>query len=269
MFELTQDSFYKIIPLLKYGHSHPEILSVIQNNNPGWIFSDQIDSPRTALVWSQGMKGFYLIGDHNNDAFVTKLDGFINMTLKPRMEELGMDYFEVSGYHDQWNMESLFASRGIQQWIQLVFMLKGNEIQSPVLNDHRIRIVDLHSPTWRNQEYINKGFVNEHLDLFWYTPVDFYQKGYGYVAIDGKEIIGVCYSSFVTETTHAIGIEILPHYQKRGVGTHLASLVVKKIIDSGCLPYWDCSLDNEASKNLAIRLGFQKIHQYKCVGFNI
>lgn len=59
MYELSQEDFYKVIPLLKDGHPHPEILSVIENNNPGWIFTDHKDSPRTALIWSKGIEGFY------------------------------------------------------------------------------------------------------------------------------------------------------------------------------------------------------------------
>ncbi|PUA38714.1 hypothetical protein C8Z91_14065 [Paenibacillus elgii] len=103
MYELSRDHFYKAASLLKNGHPHPEVQSILENNNPGWIFTDRVDSTRTALVWSKGMKGFYLIGDETNDAFTDNLDDFIRTSIAPRMRELGMNYFEVSGHHDQWN----------------------------------------------------------------------------------------------------------------------------------------------------------------------
>jgi hypothetical protein len=107
---------------------------------------DQMDSPRTALIWSKGMKGFYLIGDHNNYAFINELDHFLTKSITLRMRELGMDYFEVSGHHDKWNLESLFASRTLQQWDQLVFGLSGFEAESlGSTSDNQIRMLNLRS----------------------------------------------------------------------------------------------------------------------------
>ncbi|MCM3782180.1 hypothetical protein M3231_04295 [Neobacillus mesonae] len=71
MFELTRCQFYKAISLLDNGHPYPEVLSILENNNPGWVFSDRADAPKTALVWSKGMQGFYLIGDETNEAFLS------------------------------------------------------------------------------------------------------------------------------------------------------------------------------------------------------
>ncbi|OPA75102.1 hypothetical protein BVG16_21055 [Paenibacillus selenitireducens] len=271
MYELSHDYFYKVTPLLKNGHPHPEVLSIIEHNNPGWIFSDHIDSPRTALIWSKGMQGFYLIGDHNNDDFMNELDDYLTKSIFPKLRELGMSYFEVSGHHNKWNMESLFASWEIQQWDQLVFKCRNLEAAASQgsSRNHPIRTINLRSQEWKDQVFTNRDFVDKHIKLFWDSYEDFYHKGYGYVAIDGSEIIGVCYSSFVAKETHAIGIETLPQHQKRGIGTYLASFVVKDIIENGFTAYWDCSLTNEASTKLALRLGFQQVHQYKCVGFVI
>ncbi|BBI30815.1 GNAT family N-acetyltransferase [Cohnella abietis] len=267
MYELSRDQFHKAIPLLENGHPHPEVQSILENNNPGWIFSDQVSSPRTALVWSKGMKGFYLIGDETNNAFTCKLDDFVTASIAPRMMELGMNYFEVSGHHDNWNLNSIFASREMHQWDQIAYEL--SDFNAHTDEHSNLRVVNLRSQEWRKQNVLNREFVYAHIDQFWETHEDFYNIGYGYAAIDGFEIIGVCYSSFVTKEKHAIGIETLPQHHRRGVGTCLASLVAKDIAQNGYHSYWDCSQSNEASKNLALRLGFQQIHQYQCVGFHL
>ena len=36
---------------------------MIEGNNPGWVFADDLNTPMTALVWAQGIEGFYLVGD--------------------------------------------------------------------------------------------------------------------------------------------------------------------------------------------------------------
>lgn len=269
MFELSRGQFYKAIPLLNNGHPHPEVQSILENNNPGWVFSDRTDAPRTALVWSKGMKGHYLIGDETNEAFFSKLDEFVTTIIAPRMRELGMNYFEVSGNHNKWNLKSLFASRELQQpWDQIVYESKGYEAHI-MNNSGNFRAVNLRSQEWKMHEYENKKFVYDHINQFWETEEDFFEKGYGYAAIENSEVIGVCYSSFVTKEKHAVGIETLPQRHQRGVGTNLASLVVNDIVQNGYTCYWDCSLSNEASNKLVRRLGFKQIHQYHCLGFSL
>ncbi|OME66966.1 hypothetical protein BSK65_20960 [Paenibacillus odorifer] len=266
MHEIHHEDYYKVKPLLHGEHIHPEILSVIEGNNPGWIFVDQLTAPKSALVWSQGIEGFYLIGDHTNQAFIHALDSYVTDHIVPRMKELRMEHFEVSGQHDEWNLELMFPSRKLYPFEQMVFKLLH---KPPTTQTNGTRTINLKMLDWENSDLKNIEFVHENIDLFWSSKEDFAEKGYGYAAVEGSEIMGVCYSSFVTQDTHAIGIETLPKYQKQGVGTHLATLVVEDVLANGFIPYWDCSLDNEASKKSALRLGFQQIHQYKCGAFAI
>jgi len=266
MQEIAREDFQSVKPLLKGGHSHPEIVSIIELNNPGWIFVDQMNHPMSALVWSKGMQGFYLIGDHKNEAFVCNLNNFIKGTVEPRMRELSLNHFEVSGHHDGWELESIFPTRRLYKFEQLVLKLMKNP---QVIQNNAIETINLKTNDWENQELQNKEFIVSHLELFWTSIMDFKKKGYGYAAVKGKEIIGVCYSSFVTQDSHAIGIETVASSQNKGVGTKLASLLIEEIYHSGFTPYWDCSLDNEPSKKLAKKLGFTLVHRYICGGFEL
>ncbi|WP_179281215.1 GNAT family N-acetyltransferase [Paenibacillus sp. XY044] len=269
MFELSRSEFYKAIPLLENGHPHPEVQSILENNNPGWVFSDRADIPEAALVWSKGMKGHYLIGDETNEAFFSKLDEFVTTIIAPRMNELGINYFEVSGHNKKWDLNSLFASRKLQQpWDQIVYESSGFEAHT-MNAPGNFRTVNLRSQEWKMFDYDNKGFVYDHINQFWETEEDFYEKGYGYAAIGNSEVVGVCYSSFVTKERHAVGIETLPQLHQKGVGSNLASLVVNDIVQNGYTCYWDCSRSNEASNKIALRLGFKQIHQYQCSGFSL
>lgn len=266
MHELYKEDFYKVKSLLNSGHHHPEILSIIEGNNPGWIFVDQKELPGSALVWSKGIQGFYLIGDHANSAFINSLDGYIASNIEPRMREFGLDRFEVSGHHDGWNLNSIFSTRSSHPFEQMVFKLHS---KPPASDAKGLKIINLRSEDWESRSFANMDFMREHIGLFWSTNGDFKRKGFGYAAVEGSEIVGLSYSSFVTEDTHAIGIETLPQYQNRGVGAHLATLLAEDILANGYIPYWDCSLNNEASKKLALRLGFRQVHQYTCHSFSI
>lgn len=266
MQELAQENFHVVKPLLEGGYAHPEIVSVIEHNNPGWIFVDDFSNLKSALVWSKGIEGFYLIGEHENKAFVSKLDRYIKRTLEPRIRKFSLNQFEVSGHHDEWDMESIFSTRDLHKFEQLVFKL----MKSPqVFKSNHFQTINLKTNNWENQEFQNKSLIMDHLQTFWRSINDFKNKGFGYAAVKGKEIIGVGYSSFVTHDTHAIGIEVMDSFQNKGIGTNLASLLVENIYNNGFIPYWDCSVDNEPSKMLAERLGFTLIHQYTCSVFQL
>lgn len=264
MEELARSDFRKVRSLLEGGHIHPEILSVIEKNNPGWIFVDQDKAPKSALVWSQGIEGFYLIGDHINEDFTYNLDLFSKSVIEPRMRDHSLEYFEVSGHHSRWNIQSIFSTRSLSHWGQQVFAIANKP--SMVRRDD-IGIINLKTQKWRGRGYQGADLIENHLDLFWASEADFRAKGFGFAALDGTDILGVCYSSFVTADTHAIGVETALQARRGGVGTYLASLVCEEILRHGYTPYWDCSSDNEPSRKLALRLGFSQIYSYECYGF--
>lgn len=164
MLELSQQDFIEVKPLLTGALIHPEILSIIEGNNPGWIFVDQLVTPKSALVWSKGMQGFYIIGDHTNEIFIKSLDSYVSSHIAPRMKKLGLEYFEVSGQHDEWNLALMFPSRKLYPFEQMVFKLFHKPAES--LNNG-IRTINLKIQDWENLDLKHMEFVHENIDLFW------------------------------------------------------------------------------------------------------
>ncbi|MBY9078054.1 hypothetical protein KIH86_06035 [Paenibacillus sp. HN-1] len=144
MLELAPEDYYKVKPLLEGGHPYPEIISIIEHTNPGWIYIDQAPEPRSALVWSKGMQGFYLIGDHSNHTFISSLDKFISTDIELKMREQSLHHFEVSGHHNDWDYEALFPSRKLYPFEQLVFKSfnKPGEITKRVFNTINLKQPD-------------------------------------------------------------------------------------------------------------------------------
>ena len=66
MTKLELKDFYRIQKNIGFKGLSPEPISIIMKNNPGNIYVDNIIKPKTALIWSFGIAGFYLIGDNNN-----------------------------------------------------------------------------------------------------------------------------------------------------------------------------------------------------------
>lgn len=76
-------------------------------------------------------------------------------------------------------------------------------------------------------------------------------------AYDGDDIMGMAGSSEDAPGWQQIGIDILPEYRSRGVGTYLVSLLKQEIINRGDIPFYGTSVSNYHSWNIAINCGFR------------
>ncbi|MBO7420839.1 MAG: GNAT family N-acetyltransferase [Spirochaetaceae bacterium] len=75
-------------------------------------------------------------------------------------------------------------------------------------------------------------------------------------ALDGEKIIGMAGCSADTPVMWQIGIDVLPEYRGRGVGTALVTLIRNETFRRGALPYYGTSLSNLGSWKIALASGF-------------
>ena len=75
-------------------------------------------------------------------------------------------------------------------------------------------------------------------------------------ALDGSEIMGMAGCSADTPELWQIGIDVLPGYRRRGVGTALVSLLRDEVLRRGAIPYYGTSLSNIPSWKIALASGF-------------
>ncbi len=87
IYELNQSQFKSISHLLTGERINLEIKAVVEGYNPGWVFVDNVMEPKTAMVWSQGIKGFYFLGDVNSNEFNNYLETYIKYIIAPRAKK--------------------------------------------------------------------------------------------------------------------------------------------------------------------------------------
>lgn len=75
-------------------------------------------------------------------------------------------------------------------------------------------------------------------------------------ALDGEAVMGMAGCSEDAPGWLQIGVDVMPAYRSRGVGTYLVSLLKKEIIARGAIPFYGTSLSNYHSWNIAINSGF-------------
>lgn len=248
----------------------PEALAVIEGNNPGWVFVDDLNTPRAALVWAQGIGGFYLVGDANSAVFLGELDVYTDQVLGPRLHPLGVTWFEISG-DGNWNavIENVFRKRNLESGQQWVYTLKprGHKpvTQRKAVGDCQLLRVDRHLLV--DLPVGNKEFLFSKLVRFWGSVDTFLTTGLGYVLADGKEIASLCCSGLVAGNIHVVDIETEVSHRRKGYAEIVARAFVAECVEKHLQPHWDCMAENTASARLAEKLGFTRSRVYTLYSF--
>ncbi len=77
------------------------------------------------------------------------------------------------------------------------------------------------------------------------------------IAVDGDAIMGMAGCSEDGPHWQQIGIDVLPEYRSKGIGSYLVSLLTNKIIEMGDVPFYGTAAANEQSQNIALNCGFR------------
>lgn len=269
LYELTKRDFRRISFMVD-KHTNLEAQAVINGNNPGWVFVEDPDDPSSALVWSQGIEGFYLMGSNANPRFNSVLLPYIDTELLPRMKDKQYTKFEVSGTHKKWDatIEKLFKGRDLKSFVQRVYTytLKAPPQSKPLPKGFAIVPVDkkLLSSSLENSTY-----VVEELEKCWHSIRVFLHDGFAYCVINNDAIASICYVSFVSGKTYAVGVETFAGYKQQGFASAVAAECVMRALKEKVIPYWDCSVVNTGSVKTAEGLGFTKQWEYNCFAYKL
>lgn len=270
IYELGKSQFNNISHLLLGDKCNVEIKAVAESNNPGWIFVDNLKAPKTALVWSKGIEGFYFVGEENNPKFNDYINDYIDIIIRPRAKELGFNSFECSGISLKWDhtIEKLFDKRKLQKSYQYVYKFKNFESSNLdkylVGSNYKVRRIDYEL---LNSQLDNKEFLLSEIQQFWRSVEDYLKKGIGFCVMDKKLVVSRAISSFVSRNIHAIGIETLEGYRRKGLAKQSVIELLKQYKGNKLEPYWDCMKTNVASASTAESIGFSRAFEYALYEF--
>ncbi|MGH4119534.1 GNAT family N-acetyltransferase [Clostridium sp.] len=75
-------------------------------------------------------------------------------------------------------------------------------------------------------------------------------------ALDGESIMGMAGASSDGRTIWQIGIDVLPEYRGKGIGTNLTSLLKDELLKWGKVPFYGTVESHIHSQNIAVNAGF-------------
>ncbi|MBE1553909.1 GNAT family N-acetyltransferase [Sporosarcina limicola] len=264
--KLPKESYYKINKLLVNPHEKTEnvLNAVISGMNRGVVYVDQIEEPRTAIVYAVGL-GYYLLGDPENESFNSHLSELISIQLKQESLNLcGGTWFLGTLFNENWKKalekvvdgRTYYVDYSIYYELNTVRFHKGLEQPRHVL-DEDLSIVKI------TKELINADEdLREELTEYWSSAESFAQFGFGYAVLKNDKVISACYSCCVNGDRHEVYIATFDqNVRNRGLATILGQQYIKECLEREYGVYWTTDQSNEPSKRVADKLGFDYSHR--------
>lgn len=229
--------------------------SVIAGLTPATVYVDDIDKPKTAVIWFQHK---VIIGGLVNDEFVAHLRRFLDKQLRAEMQTKGTDWFMLMGTPAwQTHFPSLLPELKQKSVDRLYYRLDASEMEwkTAVPENLTLRPVDaalLQDSTLQNLAWVKEELVSERTSI-----ADFLEKSFGYCVLHNQEIIAWCMSEYNCGRRCELGIATAEQWQRKG----LARLTTTAVIDHACQQGiddigWSCWAENHPSLHTAEALGF-------------
>ena len=254
MIELSPDTFDKTRSVFEGIELYtPLPYCVIERNQPGRIFADNVANPRAALVCQQS--GYYYAGG-DSEEFADALEGRL-------FSEIGLDRFELSVTPGFWEarMKTFMGDRSAP------YQMYSYRLNENTFRQNSARLARL--PSGCRLERIEESHVNlvtqnprMGILAFWNSLKEFVDKGLGICLFEGEELASWCLTSFVGDGKCDVSLQSVEKFRRRGYATLATAAFVESCIEDGLTPVWHTTVGNAASDNIAQRMGFELIGEF-------
>lgn len=143
----------------------------------------------------------------------------------------------------------LFLKHGWNFHLRMELSLKSrNEIG--VLNS------DMNIQPIKTLDIFKKSSWYKERSVLYGSDENFLIYGTGYALCIGSEVVSEAYAG-IGNGYAEIGVITHPSYRGKGYAAIITSHLIKQCVDAQLIPKWSCNVDNEASFNTSLRLGFE------------
>ena len=257
MIELDPDGFSNVLPLISGIKQAVLPYAICEGINPGRVFVDRRDAPRTALIWS-GAGYYFLAGKPTQARDLTSISQVLTETFIPASQATGETGFILITSSEAWKsyLPRLLPGREVIEIYRRTYTF--DPAQFSARGDWRSRI-----PHGFCLQPVDAALVEQvGMLASWASISDFLTNGLGFALLDGDKIASVCTSVFACRERVEIDVHTAENYQRRGCAMLTASALIEECLRRGIQPNWECFWDNVTSSALAVKLGFTILQDY-------
>lgn len=244
--------------------NHLSLYALLQGCVPGEVLLDHPENPKAALACVYGRR-FFLAGLPGNAAFNATLATFFREVVFPdargRTAEAFLLYYGTGGW--QAALQNILPEAELipVEWQYYACTELRNNRREALPTGFELHYIDpalLARSDLKNLDALTDEMCSERASV-----EDFLQHSFGVCVLHEAEIAGMCLSEYNCLDRCEVGIMTLEAYQRRGLATLMASVLVEHALQNGITQIgWHCYARNRASAATALKAGFIKREDY-------
>ena len=259
--EISKETYSSLLPVFE-RLPRPALVGTIAGETPGRIFVDDPQDPRAAFIWNE-FHFSYLAGNPADETFLRGLVDLLEGELLPEARRspdptvalypdspAWVDALEprLAAYHPL----RLFRSQ--HRFDRQAFEKRAGFLE-PLAPGLRLMPIDAELCA----RFPDLAFAYQ---LLWGGVQNFLAHGFGFCVLSDGELASACDSAFCAGGWAEIGVETREAYRRQGLARQVTTAFIQASLRRGLEPVWECWWENEASRNLAVRLGFEWLEDY-------
>jgi len=265
--ELDQSQFATIRPLVSGLAHRPAVEAVIAGTCAGRVFVDNLAQPNSCFIWERpGI--YYVAGRETNEEFNSDLSALFTTAIIPSKPEAYWGY--ICPGSSAWGqvIPSLVPTRTHKRTCFVMPPAEapaGLDARAVVHRGFRIQPV---TEDLLTSSLVNIEGLRAELNHMWVSPAAFFRWSFGVCITCGDELASWCLAEYISQGSCGIGIETVKDFQRQGLATAAASVLVGRAVREGFTVHWDTSSSNQASQAVARKLGFPRELEYEVLSFH-
>jgi RimJ/RimL family protein N-acetyltransferase len=264
--ELKQDEFKRVLPLFRQLDHCLALRAAIEGNNPGRIFTDDVDSPYTALALTVG--GYLLAGEYNNQKTNEALSSFFaEQIFTGKIHVRSSDAMFLTVSPETWGsiLPELIPTHDIikRKRFHYVCCEVKFDWQSNIPSGYLIRRVD--STLLEDTQISFPPIIRRWMDIGeqWGTVENFLEKGISFCVLCGHEVVSWCSPDCVAGHQIEVGTITHPEHRQRGLAAVSVAATAEYCLSHGFSAVgWHCNARNTGSWKTAEKVGFHRHREY-------
>ncbi len=264
--ELEPDQFSRARPLFAGFDYSLSIEAAIAGNNPGRIFVDDRDQPRTGLALT--VEGYLLAGDDGNRETNEALRRLFQDKIFTGEVFVNGDWSMSLAVHPPaWEarLPELIPTHQVEKLERYHYLCREVRLdwRNHLPAGYTVRRVD--HALWHDSTVVFSDALREWADIeeLWWTEEAFFSRGISFAVLWEGQGVAWCTPDCVAGDRIDVGIITLPAHRRKGLAAAAVAATVEHCLGHGFGAVgWHCNADNVASWRTAERVGFVRNREY-------
>lgn len=253
MIELSVEKFSQMTSFFdKNTPNFPVVRAIIEGNNPGRIWIDQLVNPSICLVITNGGYSFIGKGGEIKELIILEVIEILKKN-KPikliwELNDPLLGLFEKAGFTHV-NRIQFYHPAIINHDLTHI-----DAICERLPSDCEIKLIDaplLKKSNWL--PFIKQIYGNEE---------NFLKNGYGLALIQNDELISEAFACYIGGDYVETGSVTSEKYRGKGYATIIRAFLIKESLSRNLRPATSCNADNIGSAKVSEKLGFKEEKRY-------